>query len=63
MENRRSEDDEMSRRMWKVVETEVEKVGMSEAKGGKEERRRGEERDEKKKTKKKKKKKPRKMEE
>ena len=41
MENRRSEDDEMSRRMWKVVETELEKVGMSEAKGGKEERRRG----------------------
>jgi len=37
LENRRSQDDEVSRRMWKVVETKAEKISMAETerRGGK----------------------------
>jgi len=34
LENRRGENDEMSRRMWKVVEASSGKVGMGKAEGG-----------------------------
>ncbi len=40
LENRRSKDDEVSREMWKAVETKVGKIRMTEAKKREEKRRR-----------------------
>jgi len=34
LENRRSKNDEVSRKMWEVVKTETGKVGLAKAKGG-----------------------------
>ena len=41
MENRRSKDDKMFRRIWEVVETKVGKTGMRKTKRRREERERG----------------------
>ena len=43
MKNRGGEDDEVSRRMWEAVESEIGEVGMVEAKGRKGKRRSREE--------------------
>ena len=43
LENRRSKDDKMSRRMWKIVETNAGKIGMVETEGGRGKRRSGKE--------------------
>jgi len=40
LENRRSKNDEVSRKIWKAVETEAKKIRMGKTKGGKEEIRR-----------------------
>jgi len=43
LEDGRSKDDKMSRRMWKKVETKAEKVWVAETKGGREKETRGKE--------------------
>ena len=39
MENRGGQDDEMSRRMWKAVETSVREIRVGKAEGGRSKRR------------------------
>ena len=43
MENRRGKDNEISRRMWKTIETKAKKVGVGKTKERRKERRRREE--------------------
>jgi len=54
LENQRSENDEVSRGMWKAVETGIGKVRMGETKGGRSKRKSGKKIEEEKQTKEKK---------